>query len=155
MFPRIPCRGNKCKVCLLIRNQVISTNELQIKYQLPNQFKCIVLLNFHHSYVLSELRYEEHSIMSLALYFNHIPVFIQSDTVATIFFLLPVFMWLLFECSVYFFGKHTSINDGWIRYIQANSVNCQMLVSGMCSLSVMLSAVDTSHTTQTALALTC
>ena len=42
-------------------------------------------------------------------------IFLQSDTTATIFSML-VFVWLVFEGNVYFYGKATDINDGWIRY---------------------------------------
>ena len=54
---------------------------------------------------------------------------------------------------VYFFGKPTDINDSWIRYIWAMQWWLLDAVSSKHSLSVLLSAVETSHTTHTALAL--
>ena len=35
------------------------------------------------------------------------------------FFSLPIFVRLLFEGSVYFFGKSADTNNGWIRYVRA------------------------------------
>ena len=40
----------------------------------------------------------------------------------TIFFdqmLRLFFLWLVFEGSVYCFGKPTDVNDSWIRYVRA------------------------------------
>ena len=45
-----------------------------------------------------------------------LPVFRQSNATATIFLSLHISMRLLFEGSVYFFGKPADI-DGWIRYV--------------------------------------
>ena len=39
---------------------------------------------------------------------------LRSDAAATIYFAAR-FVWLLFEGSVYFFGKPRDINDGWIK----------------------------------------
>ena len=50
-------------------------------------------------------------------------VFLQSDTTITIFFCGSHLVRLLFkggcyfEGGVYFFGKPTDINNGWIRYM--------------------------------------
>ena len=68
------------------------------------------------------------------------------------------FVWLLFDCGytiedgVYFFGKPGDTNDGWIRYVR---VRWWWLLdaSSTHSLSVLLSAVGVSRTTQTVLAL--
>ena len=77
-------------------------------------------------------------------------VFLQSDHMATIFLLLD-FVWLLFEGGVYFFRKSADINNGWTRYV----IYWGLLdtVSSTRSLSVPLSAMETSCTTQTNLAL--
>ena len=61
--------------------------------------------------------------------------------------------WLLFKGSIYFFGKPGDINDGWIRCIQVRRWRLLDTVSSMHSLSVLLSAVGTTHTTQTVLPL--
>ena len=63
------------------------------------------------------------------------------------------FVQLLFEAGIYFFGKPRDINDGWIMYIQVRQWRLLDTVSSMRSLSVLLSAVGTTHTTQTVLAL--
>ena len=62
-------------------------------------------------------------------------------------------MRLLFEGGIYFFGKPGDINDGWIGY---ERVRRWWLLDAVCSthsLSVLLSAVGTTRTTQTVLAL--
>ena len=59
---------------------------------------------------------------------------------------------LLFKGSIYFFGKSGDV-DGWIRCIQVRRWWLLDAVSSMRSLSVLLSAVGTTHTTQTVLAL--
>ena len=60
---------------------------------------------------------------------------------------------LQFEGGVYFLGNPANINDGWIRCIWV--IEWQLLDAVSCkrSLSVLLSAMETSHTTQTALML--
>ena len=68
------------------------------------------------------------------------------------FFSLHVFVRLLFEGGVYFFGKPTDINVGWIGYVGAIQLQLLDAVSSKCSLSVLMSAMETSCTTQTALA---
>ena len=50
---------------------------------------------------------------------------------------------------MYFFGKPTDINDGWMN----NTVTTVRRVSSKRSLSVLLSAVETSRTKQPAAAL--
>ena len=57
----------------------------------------------------------------------HVPggsntVLLRSNAVAAIFFAVRFCAatnrgWLLFKCSVYFFGKPVDINNGWERYI--------------------------------------
>ena len=76
-------------------------------------------------------------------------VFLRSDEVAT----RCTLVWLLFEGGIYFIGKPADINDGWIRYVQA--IHRRMLDAGSstCNLSVLLSAMEKSYTTRTALAL--
>ena len=75
------------------------------------------------------------------------------DQTLQLLFLLLVFLRLLFEGSVYFFGKAADINDGWIRYVQAIQQQLLDAVSSLHSLSVLLSAMETSHKTQAALVL--
>ena len=58
-------------------------------------------------------------------------------------------MWLLFEGDVYFFGKFRDINDSWIRYERARRWRLLDAVSSTHSLSVLPSAVGTTHTTHT------
>ena len=79
---------------------------------------------------------------------------LQSNAVATIYSAAG-FVWLLFEGGVYFFGKSGDINDSWIRYKVRTSetVMVARCYPSTCSLSVLLSAVGTTHTTQTVLAL--
>ena len=69
------------------------------------------------------------------------------------FFSLLIFVPLLFEGSVCFFGKLTDINNDWIGYVQAIQWWLLDAVNSMHSLSVLLPAVETSHTTQIVLAL--
>ena len=83
---------------------------------------------------------------------THVPYFFD-QTLRLLFISLHVSVWLLFEGSVYFFGKPADINTGTIRYLRA--IRWQLLdaVSSKCSLYVLLSGVETSHTTRTALTL--
>ena len=81
-----------------------------------------------------------------------IPYFFD-QTLRLLFILLLVFLQLLFEGGIYFFGKPVDINDGRRRYAQVIWQRRLDSVSGLHSLSVLLSAVETSRTTQTALAL--
>lgn len=67
--------------------------------------------------------------------------------------LLILFWQLLFKGSIYFFGKTTDINNGWIRHVQVRRWWLLDAGSSLCSHSVLLSAMETSCTTQTALAL--
>ena len=52
---------------------------------------------------------------------------------------------LLFEGGVYFLGKPVNINQGLDKVHTSDTV---MTFNSMCSLSVLLSAVETSHITQ-------
>ena len=74
-------------------------------------------------------------------------VFLQSDATATIYF-TTCFMQLLFEGGVYFFGKPRDINDGWIRYVRVRWWRLLDAVSSTHSLSVLLSGMGTTRTTQ-------
>ena len=56
------------------------------------------------------------SLKCLMAFEATITVFLKSDTRLP-FVSLLVLVQLLFEGSVYFLGKHTDINDGWIKYI--------------------------------------
>ena len=56
--------------------------------------------------------------MCYFMYCIVITVFLRSDAMATIF-LLHLSVQLLFEGSVYLFGKPADINNRWIKYIQA------------------------------------
>ena len=78
--------------------------------------------------------------------------FLQSDSAATIFSLLA-FVWLLFECSFHFFGNPADISDGWIRYVWVRWWRLLDAVSSTRSFSVLLSAVESTHTTWIALTL--
>ena len=71
---------------------------------------------------------------------------------ATIFH-CSFFLWLLFEGGIYFFGKLTDIKGGWIRYIRVIQWWLLGTVSSLHSLSVLLSALETSRTTPIALVL--
>ena len=66
---------------------------------------------------------------------------------------LLVSVWLLFEGGVYFIGKPADINDSWTRYIQAIQRRLLDAGSSTRNLSVLLSAMEKSSTTRTALAL--
>ena len=76
-------------------------------------------------------------------------IYLRSDAVATIYF-AACFVWLLFEGGVYFFGK---LRDSWIRYVRVRWWRLLDTVSSTRSLSVLLSAVGMTHTTQTVLVL--
>ena len=82
----------------------------------------------------------------------HTHIFIWSDAAATIFF-AACFSAATIEGGVYFFGKLTDIKDGWIRYIRAIQWWLLDAVSSLHSLSVLLSAMETSRTTRIALVL--
>ena len=60
---------------------------------------------------------------------------------------------LLFESGVYFFEKPVDINNGWIRYVWVRRWRLLDTVSSKHSLSVLLSAVETTRTTWIAQAL--
>ena len=60
---------------------------------------------------------------------------------------------LLFKDGVYFFGKPADINDSWIRYVRAIQRRLLDAGSSIHNLSVLLSAMEKSCTTRTALAL--
>ena len=74
-------------------------------------------------------------------------VFLQSDAADTIYFVAR-FVWLLFEGA----WKPGDINDGWIGYEQVRRWWLHA-VSGKHSLSILLSTVGTTRTTQAFLAL--
>ena len=183
-FLRTLCERNECRYATSSETEL--HQQMNYKSNTPVKLYCVTeLLLRTDSYALPELPniwfcYEEHSIMSLALYFNHIPDFFNQTT-RLLFFHCPFLCgyysrapfirgwllfkggyysrmatiqgWLLFEGSIYFFGKPTSINNYWIRYVRA--IHWQLLdaVNSTRSLSVMLSAVKMSHTTPIALAL--
>ena len=79
-------------------------------------------------------------------------IFLSSDAVATICLLLS-FVRLLFEGGIHFFENPTDINNGWIRYVQVRGWWLLDVVSSTCNLSVLLSAVGTTRTTQVTLVL--
>ena len=62
-------------------------------------------------------------------------------------------MWLLFEGGIYFIGKPADINDGWIRNVRVIQWRLLDAGSSTCNLSVLLSAMEKSCATLTALAL--
>ena len=108
---------------------------------------CITFFDIRFDTKSSDLYYECH-----VLYFL--------DTAATTFFLLLVFVWLLFEGGLFFFWKACDTNYSWIKELKClvwgvRATQWRLLdaVSGTCSLSVLLSAMETSRTTLTALVL--
>ena len=93
----------------------------------------------HHSHTDSKMNYTT-------------TVFLRSDSAATIYFVAH-FVGLLFEGGIYFFEKPGDIQDSWIRYLRVRRWWLLDAVSSTCSLSVLLSAVEMTRTTQIALAL--
>ena len=82
-------------------------------------------------------------------------IFPWSDVTATIFFAVgfcaaTIQERLLFESGIHVFGKPTDMNDGLIRYRRWRLLDA---VSSKRSLSVLLSAVETTRTTRIAQAL--
>ena len=67
-----------------------------------------------------------------------------------LFFSLFILVWLLFKGSVYFIGKLADISDDWNRYMLAIQLGLIDPGSSMRSISVLLSAVETSLRTWTA-----
>ena len=72
---------------------------------------------------------------------------------ATVFIFAAHFSVAIIRGQCLFFLKTTDINDGWIRFIQAIQRQLLDAVSSSCSLSVVLSALEMSRTTQTELPL--
>ena len=70
------------------------------------------------------------------------------------YFFIASFVWLLFKGSIHFFRKPAGTNNGWISYTQVRRWRLLDTVSSMRSLSVLLSAMEMSCATRTALALT-
>ena len=62
---------------------------------------------------------------------------------------------VVFKDGIYFFGKPADINNSWIKYEQVIQQQPLDTISSMQNLSVLLPAVETSHTTQTVLVLAC
>ena len=65
-----------------------------------------------------------------------------NQTLQLLFILLHVFVRLLFEGGVYFFGKPPNTNNSWIRYIQTIQWRLLDTVISKRSLSVLLSAME-------------
>ena len=83
-------------------------------------------------------------------------VFLWSDIAVTSYFAAcaaNIRGWLLFEGSVYWFGKPGDTNNDWIRYERVRRWRSLDAVRSMCSLSVRLSAKRTTRTANTGLAL--
>ena len=76
---------------------------------------------------------------------NDVPYFFDQ---ATIYFVVH-FVRLLFEVGVYFFGKPWDVNDSWIGYVRVRRWRLLDAVSSTRSLSLLLSAVEMTRTTQT------
>ena len=74
-------------------------------------------------------------------------VFLRSDAAAIIYFAATIRGRLLFEGSVYWFGKPGDTNNGWIGYKWVRQCRLLDAVSSTHSLSVLLSAVGMTHTT--------
>ena len=81
-------------------------------------------------------------------------IFLQSDHADTAQFCAATIQgWLLLKGGMYFLGKPADTNDGWIRYVRAIQWWVLDAVNSKHSLSVLQSAVEMSHTTQTVLVL--
>ena len=83
--------------------------------------------------------------------------FLWADATATIYFTAPLCGYYLKVATIrgrcFFFGKPGDINDGWIGHERARRWRSLDAVISMCSVSVLLSVVGTTRTTQTVLAL--
>ena len=86
------------------------------------------------------------TVWSSSLIGTHPTVFIWSDAAATTFFFTARFCAATIRGRHLFLWRAHNINNGWIRYVWVD------IVSSKRSLSVMLSAMEASHATQTALA---
>ena len=81
--------------------------------------------------------YNTHNLVrqaGMTYFFNQMP--------QLLFILLHVFVRLLFEGGVYFFGKPSDTNNSWIRYIQTIQWRLLDTVISKRSLSVLLSAME-------------
>ena len=95
----------------------------------------------------------QHQRASYKLYFHgRLPCFFN-QTLQLLFYFAARFVRLLFEGSVCSFGKPGDINDGWIGYIRLRQWRLLDAVSSTHNLSLLLSAVRTTCTTQTVLVL--
>ena len=81
-----------------------------------------------------------------------VTVFLQSDAAVTIYFTARLEQ-LLFEGGVHFLGKLRYFNNSWKRYVRVRQWWLLDTVTSTHSLSVLLSVVGTTHTTQSVLAL--
>ena len=68
-----------------------------------------------------------------------------------LFLLLLVLGRLLFKGGVYFVGKPADSNDGWNKYMRTLQLDLIDTGSSMCSVSVLLLAMETSLRTRAAL----
>ena len=68
-----------------------------------------------------------------------------------LFYSLFFLVWLVFEGSLYFIGEAADSNDGWNKYMWAIQLGLIDAGSSTWSLSVLLSAVETSFRTWTPL----
>ena len=103
---------------------------------------CKITLTFNHAKYIRTVLEDYHTFRHLSYYLFHCSVCAASIRGR-----------LLFKGSVYFFGKPGDINDGWIGYEWVRRWRLLDAVSSMHSLSVLLSAVGTTRTAQTVLAL--
>ena len=92
-----------------------------------------------HPNILYNLWYFHHFHVCISVC---IPYFFNQMPRPPFFFFLLGFVRVLFEGGVFYFRKPIDINDSWIRLDG---------VISMCSPSVLLPAMEKSHTTQTAL----
>ena len=77
-----------------------------------------------------------------------------NQTPRLLFILLHArFVRLLIEGGIYFFWKPWDVNDGWMRYVRVRRWQLLDAVSSTHSLSLLLSAVGATCTTQTVLEL--
>ena len=120
----------------------------------------ILGFSFHPLYILysiDQVNYNRHgTLLMLACIFVHVymhTVFLPSDATGyCCVFLLHVLVWLLFEGGIYFFGKSADVQR-WLDKVHRYSDNYCTTITSKHSLSVLLLAVETSHISQTALAL--
>ena len=121
-FLRTLCERNECRYATSSETEL--HQQMNYKSNTPVKLYCVTeLLLRTDSYALPELPniwfcYEEHSIMSLALYFNHIPDFFNQTPRLLYFFAAHFYVatiqgWLLFEGG---YHSKVAIIRGWLPF---------------------------------------